>query len=392
LHCPGGTDIEQQILPEGGMAKRPGSPVPTTVAAALMVGAAACATQAPVALEQTCTNEPYGFGVDYPAGWETNPANGLPPCSAFDPEDANMPAATEIPTDIAIVIHREEAAFARVTDFHADPTVEPVSRRETTVDGRAAVAVELMHTGVGMYPEGHRYYGYFVDLGPATLIGMTHDVEAAPGPTYDDRRRILDDMMASLRFPAAPAPGPDPDPDMTPVEVGDTEVRGADGSVLLSIEDVPGDIAVDDDTEFGAATRFTEASGAPDQAWLAVATAGAAHSAAWLVRSGTRDPRPAAFQYGGGITIGPWTDDGRLVVFVQEGPAGDRTLTVVDRERLGDTVEASAMPVRVPDHDERRPEERIYEAVTWRDGRLVFQVGAERRVFDPATREVSPDP
>jgi hypothetical protein len=376
------------------MAKGPGSPVAPTAAVALLAGVAACATQEQVAFEQTCTNEAYGFRVDYPAGWETNPPNGLPPCSAFDPEDASMPAATEIPTDIAIVIHGEDVAFARVTDFHADPTVEPVSQRETTVDRRSAVAVELAHTGGGMYPEGHHRYGYFVDLGSATLIGMTHDVEAAPGPAYDDRRRILDDMMTSLRFLAEPGPGPEPDrePDVTPVQVGDTEVRGADGSVLLSIDDVPGDIAVDDDTEFGVATRFTEASVAPDQAWLAVATAGAAHSAAWLVPTGSRDPRPAAFQYGGSITIGPWSDDGRLVVFVQEGPAGDRTLTVVHQERLGDTVEASAIPVRVPDHDQRPPEERIYEAVTWRDGRLVFQIGAERRVFDPATREVSPDP
>jgi hypothetical protein len=375
------------------MAKRPGSAVAPTAAVALLVGVAACATQEQVALEQTCTNEAYGFRVDYPAGWETNPPNGLPPCSAFDPEDAGMPAATEIPTDIAIVVHREDVAFARVTDFHADPTVEPVSQRETTVDGRSAVAVELAHTGGGMYPEGHHHYGYFVDLGSATLIGMTHDVEAAPGPAYDDRRRILDDMMASLRFLAEPepGPGPDPEPDVTPVAVSDTAVRGADGSVLLGIDDVPGNIAVDADTEFGAATRFTEASVAPDQAWLAVATAGAAHSAAWLVRTGTRDPRPAAFQYGGSITIGPWSDDGRLVVFVQEGPASDRTLTVVDQARLGDTVEASAMLVRVPDHDERAPEERIYEAVTWRDGRLVFQVSGERWVFDPATREVSPD-
>jgi hypothetical protein len=35
---------------------------------------------------------------------------------------------------------------------------------------------------------------------------------------------------------------------------------------------------------------------------------------------------------------------------VDRSRAGDRTLTVVDREQVGDTVEASAMPERSPDH------------------------------------------
>jgi hypothetical protein len=189
--------------------------------------------------------------------------------------------------------------------------------------------------------------------------------------------------------PPAEAPAePRPEQRIAPVGTHDEQIRAADGSELLSIDDVPTNVRVDADTEFGAATRFTESSASPDEAWLAVVTAGAAHSAAWLVRAGTREPRPAAFQYGGRITIGPWSDDARRVVFVQEGPAADRVLTVVDRERLGDTVEASAMRVRTPDHDEHPPEERIYEAVTWRNGALVFQVRGERWVFDPDTGDV----
>ncbi|WP_111412014.1 hypothetical protein [Billgrantia lactosivorans] len=177
---------------------------------------------------------------------------------------------------------------------------------------------------------------------------------------------------------------------LAPLEVGDEQIRAADGSVLVGIGDVPGTIRADQQAEFGAAERFQEASVSPDGAWLAVVTSGAAHSAGWLVRMEARQPRPAAFQYGGNITIGPWSDDSRRVVFVQEGPAGGRTLTVVDAGRLGETVEESAMPVRSPVHDELVPEERIYEALAWSNGELLFRVGGERWVFDPNSGEVRP--
>lgn len=152
--------------------------------------------------------------------------------------------------------------------------------------------------------------------------------------------------------------------------------------------DVPTSIPVDPDTGFGAAEGFVEAVPSADGAWLAVVTIGVAHSAGWLVQGDSRQPEPAAFQYGGSIAIGPWSDDAQHAVFVQQGPAGDQTLTVVDRERLGDTVASSAVPVRVPDHDRRAPEKRIYEAVEWRDGDLLFALGAERWIFRPETGEV----
>ncbi|NIC06104.1 hypothetical protein [Billgrantia bachuensis] len=179
-----------------------------------------------------------------------------------------------------------------------------------------------------------------------------------------------------------------PEATLAPLDVANEQIRAADGSVLLGIDAVPGTIRVDQQAEFGAAERFQEASVSPDGAWLAVVTSGAAHSAGWLVRMEARKPRPAAFQYGGNITIGPWSDDSQRVVFVQEGPAGGRTLTVVDAERLGETVEASAMPVRSPEHDELAPEERVYEALAWSNGELLFRVGGERWIFDPDSGEV----
>jgi hypothetical protein len=152
-----------------------------------------------VALGATCTNTEHGFQVEYPAGWVVNKANGLPPCSAFDPYDPSMPTAGELPAGIAIVIRREEAPFDRVTDFEADFTVETIERAETTVDGRRAIVAELEHTGAGMYPEGQRQYGYYVNVPPHTVHAVTHALDAADPPPYDERKRILDAMMSSLR-------------------------------------------------------------------------------------------------------------------------------------------------------------------------------------------------
>jgi hypothetical protein len=129
-----------------------------------------------------------------------NEANGLPPCSAFDPEDTSMPAAGEIPAGIAIVLHRDDVAFERSTDFAGDFTVDVLSREETTVAGRRAVVAELEHTGEGLYDRGHRLYTYVLDTGGQTITGVTHDVPDAEPPGYEERKRILHAMMASLRF------------------------------------------------------------------------------------------------------------------------------------------------------------------------------------------------
>jgi len=150
-----------------------------------------------VVLGAECTNDEIGFRVAYPEDWVVNEGAGLPACSAFDPEDVSVPTVGEIPTDIAVVIHDPGVEFERATDFDEDFTVEVVTRRETTVDGRPAVTAELRSTGDGMYPEGHLTYGYYVDLDPNTLQATTHDVPGAE-PSFEERRRILDAMMSSL--------------------------------------------------------------------------------------------------------------------------------------------------------------------------------------------------
>lgn len=152
-----------------------------------------------VALTASCTNEEVGYEVSYPDDWVVN-EEGLPPCSAFDPEDVAIPEVGEIPADIAVVIHENRVEFERATDFESDPGVEVISAEETTVDGRTAILAELEHTGEGLYPEGWTSYAYHIDLDPFTLQAVTHDIEEAGPPTYEERRDILDAMVDSLSF------------------------------------------------------------------------------------------------------------------------------------------------------------------------------------------------
>lgn len=173
------------------------------------------------------------------------------------------------------------------------------------------------------------------------------------------------------------------------VEVGTSELRSSDGTLLLSIEGIPGSIPVDADSEFGASDRFDEASASPDGSRLAVVTSGAAHSGAWVLELATGELYPAAFQYGGGLSVGLWSAGGRWVVFVHQGPAGDRTLSVASVEDPGSTVQQSARAVRAPDHDDRPPEARQYEPMGWTvDDRLEFRLGEEDWVFDPESGAV----
>lgn len=151
------------------------------------------------ALAQSCTNDEVGYEVSYPDGWVVN-EEGLPGCSAFDPEDVDIPEVGEIPADIAVVIHENRVEFERATDFEADPGVEVIAEDEATVDGRTAIVVELEHTGEALYPEGWISYAYYIDLDPFTLQAVTFDHDGAGPPAYEERRDILDAMVDSLTF------------------------------------------------------------------------------------------------------------------------------------------------------------------------------------------------
>jgi dipeptidyl aminopeptidase/acylaminoacyl peptidase len=176
-----------------------------------------------------------------------------------------------------------------------------------------------------------------------------------------------------------------------PLHVEEQRIQAADGASLLTIEELPASIRVDDASEFGAAEAFTDAELSPDGQWLAIATLGAAHGAGWLMPRKDTTPHPATFQYGGEVTLGPWSPDGRYATFLNDSPASSRLLVVVDRAALNATVGATESQVRIPSHAQQVPPHAEYEIVEWRDGKLVFEVEGQRFRYEPSGGEVIPD-
>lgn len=178
---------------------------------------------------------------------------------------------------------------------------------------------------------------------------------------------------------------------LTPLEVTEEAILAADGRELLALSALPDEVRVDAEASFSAADRFTEASLAPDEEWLAVATAGVAHGAGWLLPLDGDEPVAVAFQYGGGVSLGPWREDGRYLVFALEGPAPGRTLVLVSRAALGQSVAESARPVRLPEHGAQVPPGTEYRALAWRGEELRFEVEGEPWRLDPVSGEVVAD-
>jgi hypothetical protein len=189
----------------------------------------------PIGLDASCTNDEVGYTVSYPAEWHVNEGDVLPLCSAFDPQPITIPDATDIPTDIAVVIRAEAIAFAELSDPADDPGVEVRDRDETTLDGRSAVALELEATGEGLHAEGLVTYRYVIEDGRSSIVAETHDVTEAQ-PAFDQRRQILDAMMRSMSFIDVEDP-----PEAIPPLEGEptTEPREEDGeSPMVSVTDV----------------------------------------------------------------------------------------------------------------------------------------------------------
>jgi hypothetical protein len=144
---------------------------------------------------QECSNESGGFIASYPTGWETNDGAVMPACSLFDPEPFTVPYATEVPEDIAVVIHVDDVNFHDVVDSGFGIRIE--SREETRVAGHLAVRQLIEHTGDGLHDRGLQSWQYIVDWAPGrTLFAVSH---SAGEPAFAEKRRVLDAMMERLR-------------------------------------------------------------------------------------------------------------------------------------------------------------------------------------------------
>lgn len=167
------------------------------------------------------------------------------------------------------------------------------------------------------------------------------------------------------------------------LEVTSDEIRSSDGEVILRIDLFPDNIQVDRESEFGAAERFTGAERSPDGRYLAVTTVGVAHSAGWIIEMDSEEPLPAAFQYGGSVEVGIWSDDSRFALFYSETPAPSRVITLTDLNSTGDKVEDNSIPVRLPEHEESVPPNTEYVAIGWDNGELIVEADDVEHRFVP---------
>lgn len=164
--------------------------------AAPVLGGAVDAAAAPEMVEtRECVDRTEGFSVSYPATWETNDGDILGPCRVFHPGPISIPVASEIPIELAVTLDFE--AVTPETILTDTLGRRELARDSTDVDGRAAVRIDAVTTGIGLHSAGIGFYQYVVDLGDTTLLAVTYDA----GPVeYERKRRVLDAMMASLDF------------------------------------------------------------------------------------------------------------------------------------------------------------------------------------------------
>lgn len=142
-----------------------------------------------------CVNEADGYVIRYPASWDVNAGDILAPCSLLDPEPIEIPEASEIPLEIAVIIGVEPVPFQILSRDVLGR--RDLLRHQTTVDGRSAVRLESETTGEGLYDAGIRFYQVAVDLGDRTFVAATYEVGLLP---LDAKRALLDRMMATVRF------------------------------------------------------------------------------------------------------------------------------------------------------------------------------------------------
>lgn len=156
-------------------------------------------TAADPAMEQSsaCINREEGFTVRYPDGWHVHPASLAGGCALFDPDPIEIPRGSEFPLDFAIHIDIESVPVETLTGEMMGRRT--LSQEQTTVAGREAVRILGEETGEGLHDRGIRSYRYVVDLEETVFIGSTYSVGKLP---FDRKRRILDDMMASIDFAA----------------------------------------------------------------------------------------------------------------------------------------------------------------------------------------------
>ena len=148
-----------------------------------------------------CSNETFDFSIGYPDDWWANeevvpddPAfDSVPACTYFAEQPVDIQPNAGVPGDVAIVVSEAQEPIGG----EEANTVE-LERRETEVDGLAAVVREVEYTADDAFSTaGHRRYGIEIELpsGQTLLIGLQAQ---EPDGTYAQRKQVLDQMIETF--------------------------------------------------------------------------------------------------------------------------------------------------------------------------------------------------
>jgi hypothetical protein len=215
----------------------------------------------------------------------------------------------------------------------------------------------------------------------ALYVGLAGDLPYATGFLEDPLRLVLD-AVDDVDEPAPDVP--------TAVDVRDEQLTDQDGNVLLSIEELPDNVQPDPDTEFGGPTHFTDAVLSDDGTWIAIGSAGVAHSYGWLYDVAAGEHHFVAFQFEGSVTAHSWSPDDRFALFSIGTPAETGLLKVVDRDEVQPYAADTGFVVEV-DAEEGMEPPFAYEVTEWQEPHtLCFELEGTPYCVDADTAWVEP--
>jgi hypothetical protein len=192
--------------PAGGQSA---SPAPSAIpSAAPEVTAAPAVTVAPditAVAGKTCHSGKFGVTVTYPVTWNSYSADAGLACTLFDPKPFPVITDGSDPRGAIYIISFQDPFNTEVTSWEAAGKL--VSKNQTTIDGKAAVVMEIDDTGVGVAPNGMRDYLYLIDIGTGTLLIGTSGISDPSFATvdepyngYKDNIKVVDSIARTLKF------------------------------------------------------------------------------------------------------------------------------------------------------------------------------------------------
>lgn len=168
------------------------------------------------------------------------------------------------------------------------------------------------------------------------------------------------------------------------IDWNEKEVRNREGRVLVSVKNMPKEIAVSSEAGFGGTDRIMEVKVSPDGSWIALVTSGAAHSFGWLYDVDQDELTPVVFQYGGEVEIFAWNPaEPDLIAFLSEGAGPFKTVKIVNRL---DTQEFPAETGFVPEINLLEKESNLI--IGWKEKLFCFEISEKEYCADIETRSV----